>query len=659
MTFKLKDTFIEKYKKVEPPFGFNGLGKLTYYRTYSRLKEDGSNEEWYETIRRVVEGTYSIQKRHIEQYALGWDENKAQESAEEMYDRMFNMKFLPPGRGLWSMGAPIIEEKGQFAALNNCAFVSTDTIDKDLTKPFEFMMDMSMLGVGVGFDLKGANKITILKPNNKTLKYEVPDTREGWVESLKMALNAFFKGDSFPDFYYGKIRKKGDLIKTFGGKSSGSEPLRKLHEQIRHTLTKLIGKPITETAITDIMNMIGVCVVAGNVRRSAQIVFGDPNSEEYSKLKDYIWDNDTMSYKGSNIHRAEYGWTSNNSVFAEIGMDYSKLAKQTAKNGEPGYAWLDNMQDYSRMDGKEDYKDIKVRGGNPCLEQSLESYEMCCLVETFPTMATDKEDYLRTLKFAYLYGKTVTLGNTHFVETNRVQLRNRRIGTSMSGIAQFIDAKGINELKTWMIEGYDIIQYYDNVYSEWFAIPKSIKTTSIKPSGTVSLLPGVTPGIHYPESNYYIRRMRISVNSDLIPFIKKSGYKIEPDITAPDDTLIVEIPIEINNVRTVDKVSMWEQLELAAFAQQYWADNQVSCTITFKDSEKDQIENALNYFQYRLKGISFLPKLEKGAYPQMPYEEITKEEYEKQSQNIKEIKVKNISVVANPDKFCDNDTCEI
>lgn len=100
LKFKLKEFFINKYKKVEPDFGFNGLGKIAYLRTYSRLKPDGTKEEWYETIRRVVEGTYSIQKEHIEKYGLGWNEDTAHESAEEMYDRLFKMKFLPAGRGL-------------------------------------------------------------------------------------------------------------------------------------------------------------------------------------------------------------------------------------------------------------------------------------------------------------------------------------------------------------------------------------------------------------------------------------------------------------------------------------------------------------------------------------------------------------------------------
>jgi ribonucleotide reductase alpha subunit len=229
--FELRNSFINKYKNKKPPFGFNGLGELTYFRTYSRKKADGSNEQWHETIRRVVEGTYSIQKRHIIKSGLGWDEEKAYESAEEMYDRMFNMKFLPPGRGLWAMGSPLIEEKGLFSSLNNCAFVSTKDLNKDLAKPFMFMMDKSMLGVGVGFDVEGAGKLGILEPIG-TMKYVIPDTREGWVKSLELLLNAYFIGDSLPEFDYHLIREKGSEIKGFGGKSSGPEPLMKLHKEV-------------------------------------------------------------------------------------------------------------------------------------------------------------------------------------------------------------------------------------------------------------------------------------------------------------------------------------------------------------------------------------------------------------------------------------------
>ena len=159
--FVLSENFISKYKRKKPPFGFNGLGELVYMRTYSRIKENGKNERWWETVQRVVEGTYTMQMNWIESHQLGWNPWQAQKSAQDMYERIFTMKFLPPGRGLWAMGTPITEEKGLYAALNNCAFVSTKTLKEDYAKPFCFLMDASMLGVGVGFDTKGAGVIVV------------------------------------------------------------------------------------------------------------------------------------------------------------------------------------------------------------------------------------------------------------------------------------------------------------------------------------------------------------------------------------------------------------------------------------------------------------------------------------------------------------------
>jgi len=652
--FKLSENFVSKYKRKKAPFGFNGLGELVYMRTYSRIKDDGKNERWWETVQRVVEGTYSMQKNHIDNYQLGWNAWQAQKSAQEMYDRIFNMKFLPPGRGLWAMGTAITEEKGLYAALNNCAFVSTSTIKEDYSKPFCFLMDASMLGVGVGFDTKGANEIVVKginKSRNKEV-FEIPDTREGWVESLRLLLESFFHGTSDIEFDYSKIRDAGEPIKGFGGVSSGPEPLKEVHDSIREVLEKNSGEPITVTTIVDIMNLIGKCVVAGNVRRTAEIVFGDPESEEYLDLKNYK----------VNPHREMYGWTSNNSIFAELGMDYTEAAKRIVDNGEPGFAWLDNMRHYSRMKNGGDNKDHRVAGGNPCLEQSLESYELCCLVETFPSNHDSLEDYQRTLKYAYLYAKSVTLGRTHWSDTNRVMLRNRRIGCSVSGVAQFITNRGLNEFRDWLEGGYDTIQEWDKMYSDWFAIPRSIKTTSVKPSGTVSLLAGATPGLHYPESRFYIRRVRLSNHSELLEPLEKAGYKLEPAFGSEDTTMVVEVPVDVGEgIRTASELSIWEQFSLAAFMQRHWADNQVSCTVTFDpETEANEIAPALNYYQYHLKGISLLPRHDYGAYQQMPYEAINEKTYNKE---VKKLGKLTFGVIKNEeaeiDKFCNNDSCEI
>ena len=652
--FKLSEKFIDKYKRKKPPFGFNGLGELVYMRTYSRIKADGKNERWWETVQRVVEGTYSMQKHHIESHQLGWNPWQGQKSAQEMYERIFNMKFLPPGRGLWAMGTAITEEKGLYAALNNCAFVSTKTLKEDYAKPFCFLMDASMLGVGVGFDTKGAGEIVVKGVNRDRNEevYMIPDTREGWVESLRLLLESYFHGLPLIEFDYNQIRLEGEPIKGFGGVSSGPEPLKEVHEDIRNVLENNSGNPITITTIVDIMNLIGKCVVAGNVRRTAEIVFGDADSEEYLDLKNYK----------VNPHRDQYGWTSNNSIFGELGMDYTDVCKRINDNGEPGLAWLENMRTYSRMKNGGDNKDHRVMGGNPCLEQSLESYELCCLVETFPNNHDSLEDYQRTLKYAYLYAKTVTLGRTHWSDTNRVMLRNRRIGCSVSGVAQFITNCGLNELQNWLETGYDTIQEWDKQYSDWFAVPKSIKTTSVKPSGTVSLLAGATPGLHYPESRFYIRRVRLSNQSELVEPLKKAGYKLEPAFGSEDSTMVVEVPVDVGEgIRTAAELSIWEQFSLAAFMQRHWADNQVSCTATFNpETEADELPHVLNYFQYRLKGISLLPRHDYGAYKQMPYESINEQEYNKQ---VKKLSKLSFGVIKNEeaeiDKFCNNDSCEI
>lgn len=1005
MIFKLNDDFVESYRKINPNFGFNGLGLLTYYRTYSRLKQDGTNEQWFETVRRVVEGCYSLQKEHILHNELGWNDDKAQKSAQEMYDRMFKMKFLPPGRMLWAMGTPIVHERKIGQALFNCAFISTDKIDKSLkesAKPFMFMMDMSMVGVGVGFDVEGAGLIEVHVPNKKQEIFVIPDTREGWVESLELLLYSYFsknfgqRGNTVI-FDYSKVRGPGLPIKGFGGISSGPEPLRKMHEQISEILNQLDGKKITITAITDIMNLIGQCVVAGNVRRTAQIVLGPVDNPEYRKLKDYKWNPKKMEYEGSMAYRSAWGWASNNSVIVDEKSNFAEVGSQTAVNGEPGYVFLENIRKFSRLCDPADYKDKKVKGTNPCIvgstliavadgrnavpikdlvdteypvysvengkvvikksiktwktrenaeiwkltlddgssllltpdhkvmlrngdylearqlipgqslmpfnsyisnnryrqissnigrdrrqyrliaeyngmivdpkttaihhkdfnslndsidnlqamshdehklihselmkgknnsvfkikdkekwlnnlskansgeknrmfgkkhkdstikiigekskflweteremlissikngmtqdvrkkisearknsttwheftcpvcgekkvlseakfknrkvcstkcinyfksikkkelynhkvvsiefygyedvydmtvedthnfgvitsgdasfikssgifvhncsEQSLESAEMCCLIESFPSKAESKEDYLRTLKFAYLLGKTATLVNTTWPETNRVQKRNRRIGTSVTGVTNFLDKNSLNTLKEWLEDGYKEIQKWDEMYSSWLCVPKSIKTTSVKPSGTVSLLAGVNPGCHFAEFQYYIRRVRVAKNSALIPSIQASGLHIEDDVV-DSSSYVVEFPIH-NEGKNISQTNIWEQVSLAIFLQKYWADNQVSCTVTFRPEEANQIPVVLDYFKYDLKSISFLPKLELGAYAQMPYEAITKERYEELMKGIKPILFKDLRQDSVSDKFCDGDKCII
>ncbi|MHA1916627.1 MAG: ribonucleoside-triphosphate reductase, adenosylcobalamin-dependent [Promethearchaeota archaeon] len=643
--FNLNEDFLNQFKGKQPDWG--PIGYITYKRTYARLiEEENRKEEFWETLKRVVEGCYSIQKEHCVKLSLPWSDEKAQKSAQIMFKKIWEFKFSPPGRGLWMMGTEFIARHGSMS-LNNCGFASTEDIDLKYSKAFEFVMDALMLGVGVGFDTKGAGKIKILKPQEETFDFEIEDSREGWVEGLKLILEAYFLGKQVPNISFSKIRPAGEPIRGFGGIASGPGPLKEMYQEIQKILENRVGQPITSVDILDIMNHIGKCVVAGNVRRSAEIALGDPTDLDFVTCK--------QDEEALYSHR----WASNNSVFAVKGLDYSFIANQIAVNGEPGIFWLDNAQAYSRMGDPPDYKDKKAAGVNPCGEQTLESFELCCLVETFPSRHESYEEFQETLKYAYLYSKSVTLVNTHWQETNAVMLKNRRMGISQTGIIEAFVKIGRRRVLEWCDKAYKYLRELDNEYSDWLCIPKSIKITTVKPSGTVSLLPGVPPGIHYPHSEYYIRRIRLSKNSDLIEPIKNAGFKIEDDLYSPN-TVCAEFPIHEKYFdRSKNEVSIWEQAENAAAYQRLWSDNQVSITITFKQNEADQVQHVLECYEDKLKSASFLPIKEHG-YKQAPYEEITKEQFEEMIAKISPLSLGDTQDREIGEKFCDADgKCDV
>lgn len=659
--FHLAEEFLLSYADQEVEWG--PVGYVVYKRTYARyqdpeaggafrLTQPGETEEWWQTVARVVEGTYEIQRRHCQQQGVRWDARKAQRSAQRMYQLIFDFKFTPPGRGLSMMGTPYIERHGS-AALNNCAYVSTENIDADFSGPFTFLMDMSMLGVGVGSDTRGAGAIDIVEPERTAEAHVIPDEREGWIEALRIVLEAYVGSGSIPVFDYSKVRPAGARIRGFGGTAGGSAPLRRLLEvELPLILDPLVGKPVTGEAIVDIHNVVGKCVVSGNVRRSAEIMFGDPDDLTFLRLKDPEVAGDKMQGEGS------WRWASNNSVFAKVGMDYVTAAGFTARAGEPGYFWLDNARDYGRMGDPPNYVDQRAMGGNPCLEQTLESYELCCLVETYPAHHASYAEYEETLKYAYLYAKTVTLLATHDQRTNRVMRRNMRIGLSQSGIMQNVARIGWRAHLEWCDRGYAEVKRWDRIYSEWFCVRESIKVTSVKPSGTVSKLCGATAGIHAPIGEYYILRIRFAKTSDLLAPLQAAGYPQVPCANNPETTVIVEFPVrEENFYKAESEIPMWEQLTAAVQIQRWWADNQVSCTVKFDpETEGEHIASALALCEDGLKGISFLPHTH--GYVQAPQEVITREEYERRAAAVTppDFRGNTAEVV---DRFCDGAACEI
>jgi ribonucleoside-triphosphate reductase len=381
---------------------------------------------------------------------------------------------------------------------------------------------------------------------------------------------------------------------------------------------------------------------------------GGAEDEEFINLKNY----DKFP------ERAPWAWMSNNSISAKVGMDYTQYVDRIADNGEPGFIWLDVARNYGRLADPADGKDYRVMGFNPCAEQPLESYELCTLVEVHLNRHESKEDFLRTLKFAYLYGKTVTLLPTHWQQTNGIMQRNRRIGTSLTGIASFADAHGLPATREWMDEGYNKIRFYDRKYSEWLCVRESIRVTTVKPSGSVSILSGATPGVHWmPGGKFYLRSIRFGNTDPMLHLFKAAGYKVEPALYS-DSTSVVYFPISSGIKRSEKDVTIFEKMALAATAQKYWSDNGVSVTLSFdKETEKQHVASVLNMYEGQLKAVSFLP-MGNDVYEQQPYTEITEEEYDYYIGRIAKIDFSAIydgvdNLEAQGEAYCTTDYCEI
>lgn len=646
--FYFTEEFGEALKSLPVNWGFGSFSEAVYYRSYSRIKDDGGQETWADTVLRVVSGCFSIRKDWYKKHGLYWDEPKWRRIAERMAYAVFEMKFLPPGRGLWAGGTDYVFERGS-AALNNCAYVDVKT---DLALDASWAMDMLMCGCGVGFSTDNAEIPQFYRPTGVDL-FKVTDDREGWVEGLKQLIESY----SSPfnrniEFDYSLIRPAGSPIRGFGGTSSGFEPLRDMYERVRGYLDKYVEGTCSQTRlIIDIFNAIGVCVVAGNVRRSAELASGSIHDKEFMNLKNY----DLYP------ERMETGWMSNNSVVLKTSEDFEHLpeiASRIRDNGEPGIINLINIQKYGRLGKK---KPDKATGTNPCSEIALESYELCNLVEVFPTRCNGEEEIWDAMELATIYCSTISLLPTHRPESNAVISRNRRVGVSASGIADWIDGRSLSNTTMVLREGYEKhVEPINIQLAQEAGVPPSIRLTTVKPSGTISLLAGVSPGMHWPVFKYGIRRMRVAENSPIAQKLIEGNVPFEPDAYS-QYTLTFEFPMKsgTGKTRAVSEVSIWEQATLVAMLQREWADNAVSNTLNFQPEEANQIEHVIAAFAPVIKSISLLPT-ETHGYAQPPYEATTKEEYERRVAAIKPIDWSEFTGSDGIDsRYCQNDNCEI
>jgi len=630
----------------KPNFGFGLLGAVVYARTYSRLKSDGTQESWADTVARVVEGCLSIRKWWYVTNRLPWDEERWQEIAWRMVRAIFEMRFLPGGRGLWSMGSPYVYERGSLS-LYNCQMWEIRSLSSHLA----LMMDSLMCGVGTAFSAE-ETRYTLYRPMEPADVYVIPDSREGWVESLRRLIASYeAPGRQRVEFDYREIRPAGTPIRGFGGVASGAEPLIKLHERVSQFLDQAVETRVSPTRlVADIGNAIGAAVVAGNVRRSAELFLGSIHDEVFLDLKNYE----------RFPERMPWGWMSNNSVRLREVEDFTKLpqlAERIRTNGEPGVFNLLNVQKYARY---AEEKPDTATGTNPCAEATLEHAETCNLCEIFPTRCRTEAEFFDAAELATLYASTVALLPTHQEETNLVVSRNRRIGISISGIADWFDSEGATRIVTLMRRAYRVVEETNRWAAHQAGVPESIRRTLIKPSGTVSQLAGVSPGMHYPPYQRYIRRVRVGEGTPIVPLLIEAGVPYERDLYS-DRTLVFEFPVEAKARRSQRDLSLWQKAAMVILLQRHWADQMVSNTITFDPkTEGHQIEDFLAYTVPLTKSLSLLPDTDEGAYSQMPYEPISRAEYERRVREIRPIDWSKFGGSDGQDsRFCSNESCDL
>lgn len=627
---------------------------LVYKRTYARrLNSDdihSKTEEWGNTIDRCINSLRTDLKLNLsleDEYCLRYN--------------ISNFKASLAGRFLWQLGTKTILDNG-FLSLMNCSYFQIDNI-----KQFGRIFNNLMLGCGVGFSVENKyiknlppilNKdIKIIHDNNDN-NYYVEDSREGWVELLNKVINSYFvNGESFK-YNTSKIRKEGDILKSFGGVSTGDKYLIEMINNLNDILNKNKGLKLRDIDVCDMICTISQCVVAGNVRRAALISISDATSYNYLNAK--RWSNgDIPNYRAfmnMTVVCDDFKDIINNSEFwhnyqdgEPFGFFNRKLTVSCGRIGETQY--------------KEKSFDV---GLNPCGEMNLEDGEVCNLAEIVLSRYESYNELLMIAKILYKACKHAYLLQTKDKGINEICNKNFRIGISITGYLETTE-----EQKQWLPILYKDLREYDILYTDLmnelypeYKFNYSIKLTTIKPSGTLSSILNTTCyGIHPSFSKHMIRRVRISKNHELNNICKKAGYPVYPNIKfdgkEDETTNIIEFYIKSNDNAILQKdMTAIDQLEIIKRLQRDWSDNSVSCTVYYDLEELPKIkEYLLKNYNDNFKSLSFLMRYNHG-FINAPLEEITEEEYNKKMKNIKPINLDLLKEIDDNDLYDNNDECK-
>lgn len=642
----LKEEFLSKYSDF--PQHMDNLAKLVYYRTYSRwLPDEGRRETWKETCTRAVEYNCSLAPTSIYE-------------AQRLFDNMFNLKQFISGRSLW-IGGSEASKKTKLANFN-CSFVVIDSI-KSLCDLFYLLM----VGTGVGVRIlpsdveklptfrdnvtlfaqynKNSTKqrgreYTITEQEDNMFVIKIGDSKEGWVDALRAYLNFMVSPSECNNILidYTEIRVKGATLSSFGGTASGYESIMDMFTKIHNVIQNgmFSSKPengrLRPIHCLDICNLIGQNVVVGGVRRTAEIAIIDPHDEECVHAKDNIQPG------------MEHRYMSNNSIYQEEKPSREKiheLFNSIRTSGEPG---IINVAEAKRR--RSDFA-----GVNPCAEILLPPNAVCNLTTVnMVAFVNDNGDVdWDGLELAFLLsaraGYRMTCVDLELDGWNEAHHRDRLTGCSMTGWQDFVAkvrpdvlrrAGGKAGVLKWLRTA---VHEAGEEIAQELQTPVPLLMTALKPEGSLSLVAnGVSPGVHWQHSPYFIRRIRVNAHDPLALTAKELGWQIHPEVGQEMETattIVIDFPVKSPATVTKADVSAVEQLEEYLLFQKHYTDMNTSNTITVKPDEWEEVEDFVYNHWDDMLGVTFL-ELNSTYYPLLPYEECTKEEYEELKAKMKE-----------------------
>ncbi len=602
----------EKVKKLaaeSKKYFRNPLGELVYYRTYSRwVDEDNRRETWVETVDRYV---------NFMRENLG--EKLKESEYKEVREAILRHEAMPSMRLLQFSGAAA---RRNHVSAYNCSFTAPRTF-----QDFAEIMFLSMSGAGVGYSVESENIQALPQikyQTGKVIDYQVPDTREGWSDSLAYGMEQWFEGNDVR-FDYSLLRPAGARLKTTGGKSSGPQPLIDIHNFFRTKIMSRQGGHLSNLDAHDMICKIGEGVVSGGVRRTALIsLFELANTDIRDAKNGQFWVNEPQRALANNS--AIYMTRPDSTTFLE---NWTQLVK--GNSGEPGIFNRGGLRTSLPDRRKKVSADWFHRfGTNPCGEIILRPKQFCNLSEVVARHEDTEASLLRKIRVATILG-TYQSTFTDFIYLSPEWKKNceeeRLLGVSITGIWDSPVVRKPEVLRKLRAEA----EKTNKLYAKRFGINPSTAITCVKPSGNLSQTVDCSSGIHARHAPYYIRRVRISTTDALFQMLKDQGVPYHPEVGQTLETattMVIDFPVKApEGSKFKDDLSAIDQLEFWKMIKENFTDHNPSATISIGADEWIEAGNWVYKNWEKVGGLSFLPRSE-HVYQLAPYEECTKEQYE-------------------------------